>query len=70
MKSVCRITVLTFESAYRCLDRFGDAFSMLVVDEAHHFASGVRSEALELCLEPVRLGLVAPRKVAAHVSSR
>jgi superfamily II DNA or RNA helicase len=59
MKSVSRITVMTFESAYRCLDRFGDAFAMRVVDEAHHFASGVRAEALEMCPAAVRLGLTA-----------
>lgn len=58
-RSVARITVMTFESAYRCLDRFGDAFGMIVVDEAHHFAGGVRAEALEMCAAPVRLGLTA-----------
>jgi superfamily II DNA or RNA helicase len=59
MKSLARITVMTFESAYRCLDRFGSAFGMLVVDEAHHFAGGVRAEALEMCAAPIRLGLTA-----------
>jgi superfamily II DNA or RNA helicase len=59
MKSIARITVMTFESAYRCLDRFGDAFGMVVVDEAHHFTGGVRAEALEMCAAPIRLGLTA-----------
>ncbi len=59
MKSVARITVMTFESAYRCLDRFGDAFGMVVVDEAHHFAGGARAEILEMCPAPIRLGLTA-----------
>jgi superfamily II DNA or RNA helicase len=59
MKRLARITVMTFESAYRCLDRWGGAFGMLVVDEAHHFASGVRAEALEMCPAPIRLGLTA-----------
>ncbi len=53
------LTVMTFESAYRCLDRYGDRFAMLVVDEAHHFASGLRAEALEMCPAPIRLGLSA-----------
>ncbi len=59
MNSIARITVMTFESAYRCLDRFGDAFGMVVVDEAHHFAGGIRAEALEMCAAPIRLGLTA-----------
>lgn len=59
MKSICRITVMTFEGAYRCLDRFGDHFGMVVVDEAHHFSGGIRSEALEMCPAPLRLGLTA-----------
>lgn len=53
------ITVSTFESAYRYLDRHGDLFGMLVVDEAHHFGSGMRAEALEMTPAPFRLGLTA-----------
>lgn len=58
-RNVQRTTVMTFESAYRHLDEVGDAFGLLVVDEAHHFAGGVRVEALEACLAPYRLGLTA-----------
>ncbi len=43
---VARITVFTFESAYRYMDRLGDSFGLLVVDEAHHFGGGFRLEAL------------------------
>ncbi|MBI2392051.1 MAG: DEAD/DEAH box helicase [Deltaproteobacteria bacterium] len=57
--SIEPITVMTFESAYRRLDAYGHRFGMLVVDEAHHFASGLRAEALEMCVAPVRLGLTA-----------
>jgi superfamily II DNA or RNA helicase len=32
MRSICRITVMTFESAYRCLERFGDRFAMVIAD--------------------------------------
>ncbi|MGM0578505.1 MAG: DEAD/DEAH box helicase, partial [Myxococcota bacterium] len=53
------LTVCTFESALRHADRFGDCFPLLVVDEAHHFASGARLEALEMCAAPARLGLTA-----------
>ena len=59
---VCRIeavTIMTFESAYRRLDQFGDRFGVLVVDEVHHFAGGLRAEALEMSVAPMRLGLTA-----------
>jgi superfamily II DNA or RNA helicase len=39
---------------------------LIVIDEVHHFGSGVRSEALELCTAPVRLGLTA---TAPHPAS-
>jgi superfamily II DNA or RNA helicase len=58
-RTVERVTVMTFESAYRHLDEIGDRFGLLVVDEVHHFAGGVRAEALEACAAPRRLGLTA-----------
>jgi superfamily II DNA or RNA helicase len=58
-RSVERITVLTFESAYRRMDTIGDRFGLLVVDEVHHFGSGARVEALEACAAIARLGLTA-----------
>jgi superfamily II DNA or RNA helicase len=59
-----RVTVMTFESAYRRLDSLGDRFGLLVVDEVHHFASGARTEALEACAAPARLGLSATAPAA------
>jgi len=53
------ITVITFASAWQKLDAFGHRFGMIVVDEAHHFAAGLRTEALEMCTAPLRLGLTA-----------
>ena len=53
------VTVMTFESAYRRLDQMAARFGMVVVDEVHHFANGLRSEALEMCPAPMRLGLTA-----------
>lgn len=53
------ITVATFESAYRQMQRLGNRFDLLVVDEAHHFGSGLRDEALEMSIAPARLGLTA-----------
>jgi hypothetical protein len=41
------------------MDDFGDRFALLVVDEAHHFATGAREEALEMCAATWRLGLSA-----------
>jgi superfamily II DNA or RNA helicase len=53
------VTVATFESAFRMMERIGNRFGLLVIDEAHHFGSGVRDEALEMCAAPARLGLTA-----------
>lgn len=58
-RRVERVTVFTFESAFRHMDSFGDRFGLLVVDEVHHFASGARIEALECCAAVARLGLTA-----------
>jgi superfamily II DNA or RNA helicase len=53
------VTVATFESAYRHMDRLGNRFDLLVVDEVHHFGCGVRDEALEMSAANARLGLTA-----------
>jgi len=53
------ITIMTFESAYRRLDVYGDRFERLIVDECHHFATGARAEALEMCAARHRIGLSA-----------
>jgi superfamily II DNA or RNA helicase len=53
------LTVATFESAFRHMPALGRRFDCLIVDEAHHFGSGVRDEALEMCVAPRRLGLTA-----------
>lgn len=58
-KEVGRVTVCTTESAYRHMDRFGERFGLLVVDEVHHFGAGRRVEALEMCSAVARLGLTA-----------
>ena len=60
-----RVTVSTFDSAFRHMDGFGDRFSLVVVDEVHHFASGARSEVLQMAVAPWRLGLTATPP-AAH----
>ncbi|CAN5911012.1 DEAD/DEAH box helicase family protein [soil metagenome] len=58
-RRVERVTVMTFESAFRHMDTLGDRFGLLVVDEIHHFGSGARLEALEASPAVARLGLTA-----------
>ncbi len=58
-RRLAAVTVTTFESAYRRMPRIGNRFDLLVVDEAHHFGGGIRDEALEMCVAPMRLGLTA-----------
>jgi len=53
------LTVMTFASAFQRMDQLGALFGLVVVDEAHHFASGGWSEALEMCPAVRRLGLTA-----------
>jgi hypothetical protein len=65
------ITVATFESGWRHMDRIGNQFGLLIVDEAHHFGLGMRDEALDMCTAPCRLGLTAtpPQGVAMELSA-
>jgi superfamily II DNA or RNA helicase len=70
-RSVEDLCVATFESAYRWMPRIGARFELLVVDEVHHFGAGIRDEALEMSLAPLRLGLTAtppPEPGAARIA--
>ncbi|MCK6530391.1 DEAD/DEAH box helicase family protein [Myxococcota bacterium] len=58
-REVGPVTVATFESAWRHMERIGDRFDLLVIDEVHHFGQGIRDEALEMCVAAARLGLTA-----------
>ncbi len=53
------VTVTTFESAYRHMATWGDRFSLLVVDEAHHFGQSAQDSILQMCAARARLGLTA-----------
>jgi len=64
------LTVATFESAYRHMDRLGNRFDLLVIDEAHHFGCGLRDEALEMSIAAARLGLTATSPRDAAVAER
>ena len=69
-RSLGRVTVCTFESAYRHMDLFGDRFHLVVVDEVHHFSTGLRAEALEMCTAAARLGLTATPPDRAEALAR
>ena len=53
------ITLATYESGRLNVDRYGDHFDILVVDEAHHLASEELSETAQMATAPHRLGLSA-----------
>ena len=58
-RDVQAITVATFESALRLMPKLGCCFDLLVVDEVHHFGTGLKDEALQMSTAPFRLGLTA-----------
>jgi superfamily II DNA or RNA helicase len=64
-KEVRALTVTTYHSAFPMLERFGERFSLLVLDEAHHLADTADGEArawhdhLRIAPSPYRLGLTA-----------
>lgn len=66
--SIGPVTVATFESAYRHMPRIGARFGLLIIDEVHHFGTGMRDEALEMCLAEQRLGLTATPPSAAALT--
>lgn len=53
------LTVTTYDSAYRYLDRYGNRFGLAVFDEVHHLPGEMYSHAAEMCIAPYRLGLTA-----------
>lgn len=53
------ITVTTYASAFRHMERLGDKFGLLIADECHHLPGSAYRYAAELSLAPFRLGLTA-----------
>jgi superfamily II DNA or RNA helicase len=53
------ITVTTYASAFRVMERLGNRFGLLIFDECHHLPSSIYRYAAELSLAPFRLGLTA-----------
>ena len=53
------LTVTTYSSAYRHMDRLGNRWGLVIFDECHHLPGATYSHAAEMCLAPYRLGLTA-----------
>ncbi len=53
------LTVTTYASAFRFMERLGNRFGLVIFDECHHLPSGVHRIAAEMCVAPFRLGLSA-----------
>jgi superfamily II DNA or RNA helicase len=53
------ITITTYASAFRMMERLGNRFGLIVFDECHHLPGTVYRDAAELAIAPFRLGLTA-----------
>lgn len=53
------ITVITYDSAYRHLERFGNTFGFIIFDECHHLPGETYKLSAQFSLAPYRLGLSA-----------
>jgi superfamily II DNA or RNA helicase len=53
------LTITTYASAFRVMERLGNRFGLLIFDECHHLPSSIYRYAAELSLAPFRLGLTA-----------
>ncbi len=53
------LTVTTYASAFRFMERMGNQFGLIIFDECHHLPSSIYRYAAEMSLAPFRLGLTA-----------
>lgn len=53
------VTVSTYDSAQLRMDRIGNRFGLLVVDECHHLPGAVCARLASMAIAPYRLGLTA-----------
>ncbi len=53
------LTVSTYASAFRFMERLGAQFGLVIFDECHHLPSSIYRYAAEMSLAPFRLGLTA-----------
>lgn len=56
-REIGEITIATYESAYRNIALLGNRFSLLIVDEVHHFGNGLKDEIFDMITAPCRLGI-------------
>ncbi|MEF8826882.1 MAG: DEAD/DEAH box helicase family protein [Halapricum sp.] len=57
--TVTDLTVTTYDSAYRHINKYGDQFGFLVVDEVHHLPAPTYQQIPAMSIAPYRLGLTA-----------
>jgi superfamily II DNA or RNA helicase len=69
-RTLAPLTLATYESAHRAMDRLGDRFDLLIVDEAHHIGAAEVAEACEMCAAPFRLGLTGTPPEAPEAAAR
>ena len=53
------LTITTYASAFRFMERLGNQFGLLIFDECHHLPSSIYRYAAEMSIAPFRLGLTA-----------
>jgi superfamily II DNA or RNA helicase len=53
------LTITTYASAFRFMERLGNQFGLVIFDECHHLPGSVYRYAAELSIAPFRLGLTA-----------
>ncbi|HEX8141000.1 MAG TPA: DEAD/DEAH box helicase family protein [Pyrinomonadaceae bacterium] len=53
------LTVTTYASAFRFMERLGNQFGLIIFDECHHLPSSMYAYAAEMAIAPFRLGLTA-----------
>lgn len=70
LRECAPITVATYASAVRHMGELGNRFELLVVDEVHHFGTGLCDEALEMCVADARLGLTATPVTTPEAAAR
>lgn len=56
---IAPITVITYSSAYRHLEDYGNRFGLIIFDECHHLPGESYQLAARLAIAPYRLGLSA-----------
>lgn len=53
------LTVTTYSSAFRFMERLGNQFGLVIYDECHHLPGSIYRYAAEMTIAPFRLGLTA-----------